>query len=428
VERSGRWRRAGACAFALLALEACARQAPPERIVLVVIDTLRRDAVGCYGGSIATPHLDALAARGRAVPGVISAYFQTSSSMAALFTGRTPSLETGDPARSLPWTGETWCGLARFGSPGAACIPTSLPTLPQQIHDAGYWTIGVLSNELLHAPSGFERGFDDLVELGGPAVEPGVPPWKARAWRRVDLAATAAVARRLGDRFFLYVHYMDAHDHPSRGDEYADGVRAADEGVGALLDYLEEHRLLDGSVVVVTSDHGEELGESHPPFPHKPLHSHYGNPSYEEVMSVPLIVAPASALGDSAPRNTFEVHDWILRLAGAGASTPPADADLPRDELFYSESSFRTYRRGGWKSAFDRTRGRVVLFDLGKDPKEQHNVAAEHPDVVAEHRQRVDELTRQLATREERRATLSPDERARLEALGYLDAGAANGP
>ena len=395
--------------------------------MLVVIDTLRRDALGCYGGSVATPHLDALAARGKAVPGVTSAYFQTSASMAALFTGRTPSLETGDPARSLPWTGETWCGLARFGAPGAACIPESLPTLPQQLHDAGYWTIGVLSNELLHAPSGFERGFDDLVEVGGPRLEPGTLPWQARAWRRVDLAATAAIARRLGNRFFLYVHYMDAHDHPVRGDEYADGVRAADEGVGALLAYLEEQRLSEGTVVVVTSDHGEQLGEMHPPFPRLPRRSHYGNPSYEELLAVPLIVSPASALGDPPPRTTFEVHDWILRLAGVKPS-PPADADVARDELFYSESGYRTYRRGGWKSAFDRKQGRVVLFDLGSDPKEQRDLSAERPDVVAEHHRRVDELTRQLATREERRATLSQDDRARLEALGYLEPGSANGP
>ena len=427
MSRYGPWRPAGACALALLAFSACARPAPPERIVLVVIDTLRRDALGCYGGSVATPHLDALAARGTAVQGVTSAYFQTSASMAALFTGRTPSLETGDPARALPWTGETWCGLARFGAPGASCIPESLPTLPQLLHDAGYWTIGVLSNELLHAPSGFERGFDDLVQLGGTRLEPGTLPWQARAWRRVDLAASAAIARRLGDRFFLYVHYMDAHDHPSRGDEYADGVRAADAGVGALLDYLEEQRLSEGSVVVVTADHGEELGETHPPFPRRPLRSHYGNPSYEEVLGVPLIVAPASALGDPPPRSTIEVHDWILRLAGAAKGTPPA-ADLARDEVFVSEGGFRTYRRDGWKSAFDRKQERVVLFDLGSDPNEQRDLAAARPDVVAAHRKRVDELTRQLATREQRRATLSQDERARLEALGYLDPGAANSP
>jgi arylsulfatase A-like enzyme len=424
VTRFAPQRCAGCLALALLAvlaLHACAGAAPPERIVLIVIDTLRRDALGCYGGQIATPNLDALAARGVAVQGMSSAYFETSASMAALFTGRTPSIESGDAARPLPWTGETWCGMARFGAPGDTCIPASLPTLAQQIHEAGYWTIGVLSNELLHEPSGFGRGFDDLVELGGRRLERGTLPWQARAWKRVHLAAAAAVDRRLGDRFFLYVHLMDAHDHPLRHDEYADGVREADAGVGALLAYLAERRLQGGSVVVVTSDHGEQLGETHPPFPHMPRHSHYGNPSYEELLAVPLVVAPAQALGDRPPRNTTELHDWLLRLAGV-PTREPETGDLAGDELFVSELGYRTFRGDGWKSAFDRKGERVVLFDLREDPREQRDLAAERPDVVAAHRRRVDELTRSLAARGARRTELSDDDRLRLQALGYLDA------
>lgn len=386
--------------------------------MLVVIDTLRRDVVGTYGGEAETPHLDALAARGAAVPGMSSAFHQTTASMAALFTGRTPSFETGDPARTLPGTGETWCGMARFAAPGDTCIPQSLPTLAQRLHAAGYWTIGVFSNELMHAPSGFARGFEDLVEVGAP--EPDTPAWRARSWRRVHLAAAAAVARRLGDRFFLYVHLMDAHDYPPPGHAYTDGVREADRGVGALLADLEHRGLLEGSVVVVTSDHGEQLGEMHPPFPRKALRSHYGNPSYEEVLAVPLIVAPLEERGWRPPRNTIELHDWILRLAGAAPPEAPAK-DLAEGELFVSEGKYRTYRQNGWKSSFDRARERVVLFDLRADPREQHDLSATRPDVVAAHRERLDALTRKLAARGAWRSVLSPEERVRLEALGYVE-------
>jgi arylsulfatase A-like enzyme len=408
-----------------MALVACTQTPPPpERIVLVVIDTLRRDALGSYGGSIATPHLDALARRGAALDGMSAAFHQTTASMAALFTGRTPSLESGDPARPLPWTGETWCGMARFGAPGGVCIPESLPTLARRLHDAGYWTIGVLSNELLHEPSGFGRGFDDLVEVGA-RPEPGTPPWQARAWRRVHLAASGAIDRRLHDRFFLYVHYMDAHDHSERGDDYADGVRAADAGVGALLGHLEERGLLDGATLIVTSDHGEHLGEKHPPQPLRALRLHYGNPSYEELLAVPLLVAPRDAFGARAPRNTTELHDAILRLAGVA---PKPASELEPDELYVSELGFRTYRSDGWKSSFDRVRDRVLLFDLTNDPHEQRDLAAERPEVVAAHRRRVDALTRALAAQGARRADLSPEERERLEALGYLDPQAEDRP
>lgn len=418
MHRAGISKRAVASALCALALGACAPAPPPERIVLIVIDALRRDVLGAYGGPVATPHLDALARRGAAVLGMSSAFHMTTASMGALFTGRTPSLETGDPERTLAWTGETWCGLARFGEPGAPCIPDSLPTLAERLRAAGYWTIGVFSNELMHEPSGFGRGFDDLVELGA-RPERGAAPWQARTWRRVHPAATGAIDRRLHDHFFLYVHYMDAHDHPERKDDYANGVRAADAAVGALLGHLEERGLLEGTTVIVTADHGEQLGEKHPPFPDQERHLHFGNPSYEELLAVPLLVAPRDALGERPPRTTLELHDWILRLAGAAPEAPVA-ADLAPDELFVSELLFRTYRQGGWKSSFDRRLERVVLFDLGNDPREQRDLAAERPDVLAAHRRRVDELTRALAARGTRRATLSNVERARLEALGYL--------
>jgi arylsulfatase A-like enzyme len=412
------WNRRRALASVLGAfwLAACARTQPPERIVLVVIDTLRRDALGCYGGSTPTPALDALAQRGVAVPGFRSAYHQTSSSMGALFTGRTPSLETGDPARPLHWTGETWCGMARFGAPGASCIPESLPTLASQLHAAGYWTIGVLSNDLLYEPSGFGRGFDDVVQVGEHVTE--LPSWQARSWKRVHPAAAAAIDRRLHDRFFLYVHYMDAHDYKQRGDQYADGVRAADAGVGALLAHLEERGLLENALVVVTSDHGEHLGERHPPEPERVLNSHFGNPSYEELLAVPLLVWPANALRDGAPRGTTELHDWLLRRAGVAAAA--RELELAPDEHYVSEMKYRTYRDGRWKSSFERAGTRAVLFDLDSDPHEQRDLSGARADVLATHRSRVDALTQELAASGARRDALSGEERRRLEALGYL--------
>ena len=128
---------------------ACARPGPPARILLVVVDTLRAESLALYGGSTVTPQLAALAQRGQLFRQARAAFHQTSASMAALFTGRTPSIESPDPSRTLHWNGTTWCGLARFAAEPSRgeCVPASLDTLAERLGRAGYWTIGVASND-----------------------------------------------------------------------------------------------------------------------------------------------------------------------------------------------------------------------------------------------------------------------------------------
>ena len=82
------------CLPICLMLGACVRPVP-ERIVLIVIDTLRRDALSCYGGSTPTPNIDGLAAQGQLFSNALGSFHQTTMSMGAMFTGRTPSLESG---------------------------------------------------------------------------------------------------------------------------------------------------------------------------------------------------------------------------------------------------------------------------------------------------------------------------------------------
>ena len=131
----------------------------PERIVLVVADTLRADHVGAYGGAVPTPNLDALAERGEIFEQALASYHQTSMSMASLFTGLTPSIEAPG-GRSLPWAKGTFCGMARFRARDEACVPASLTTLAEDLSLAGYATLGVTSNPLVFRPYGFDQGFD----------------------------------------------------------------------------------------------------------------------------------------------------------------------------------------------------------------------------------------------------------------------------
>jgi arylsulfatase A-like enzyme len=428
-----RRRRIGDAALALgLALVIAAsllwwrRASGPPRIVLVVVDTLRSDHLSVYGGSVPTPHVDALAARGQVFENVVASFHQTSMSMAALFTGRTPSIESGTPAEPLAWNGSTWCGMARFAAPGElSCIPDSLPTLAEGLRSAGYWTIGVASNQFLYEPAGFARGFDDWVQVderrpvAGPRSRDRLrDPRASRTWRHVNRAAAAALERRAHDRFLLYVHYIDVHDYRFQQQTYAEAVAVMDRALGELLADLGARGLLDGTVVVFTSDHGEKLGEYHglpDEFPNS--FGHYGNPSFQEMLHIPLIVAPPVFEDTSRFLRTQDLYGLVQQIAGIA---PPPARDTAAEELFVGELKYRTYRKGRWKSAVRRADGRAFLFDLEADPDEQTDLSERNPLVLLSHRNRINALTRELAARAQK-AELSEEDRERLRVLGYLE-------
>jgi arylsulfatase A-like enzyme len=417
--------------------EEVAADGRPRRIVLVVIDTLRRDHVSAYGGRVQTPNIDRLAAEGTRVDGAVSSFHQTTMSMAALFTGRTPSLESGDLQRPLGWTGRTWCGMARFDDEsealaereggesealaerggGSQCVPADLPTLAETLRRDGYRTVGIVSNPLLFEPAGYARGFDDWVQVGSMPSDGDLDPSRAELRSRAApsvLSAAEAALHRAGDRaLFLYVHLMDVHDYFG-GTDYADAVVVADEAVGRLRALLAADGGLDDTVIVLTADHGERLGEEHVV---AGMRAHYGNPSFETVLDVPLVVWPRLERALPGLVRGEDVYDLVLALAGATSSRQPV---LEPDEQLVSEQRFVTYRRGRWKSFFRRGDDSITLVDLEQDPGEQRDVAAEHPDVVAAHRARITALGQALAAKTADLAPLSEDDRRRLRALGYV--------
>ena len=412
----------------MAAVAACSTQeGGAERIVLIVVDTLRRDHVSVYGEGDLTPRIDSLAARGQVFTDARAAFHQTTMSMGSLFTGRTPSLETSDPAKSLSWNGDTWCGMARFasGGGGEACIPATLPTLGERMRDAGYWTIGVASNQFMFGAAGFSRGFDDWVEVGSPDRPIERPREERRhlselrSWEPVTKAAIAALGRRPRDRFFLFVHFMDVHDYHYTKVAYPAAVRVLDSAVGVLLDELEAQDLLEGATVILTADHGERLREVHG-LRGRP--GHYGNPAFQEVLEIPLIIAPPVVDDPGAPVRTQDLHHLLRTLAGEAHEAHETDWELQPGEHYLSERRFRTYLDGRWKSTVRRRDDRLFLFDLEADPRETVNAAHLHPEVVEAHRRRIDSLTRALAIQTRRGdRELSEQERRTLEALGYVE-------
>jgi arylsulfatase A-like enzyme len=416
----------------------------PERIVLIVADTLRRDVLSAYGGTAKTPHLDALAGRSQVFQNAYGSYYQTSMSMGSLFTGRTPSIESGDPANPLAFGGSTWCGMARFSTDRKkqkTCVPEQLPTLGQAVRRSGYWTIGVASNGFLFEPFGVSKGFDDWSEVGERMLPMGIdaPSVRerivaSRSARAVNRAVWNALLRRKSNDFFLYVHYMDVHDYYGIGkmldlDEYEAAnpdqaeierrymrsIEGLDEAVGTVLSWLETAGLMEGTAIVFTADHGERLSDEH--FTRgRPWHA--GNPAFEELIGVPLFVTPRGSDHDSQLMRSEDIFRLISDLAGADLG---GQEGLARDELFVSEPEYQTYRRGRWKSYLQRADGAHFLIDLEADPGEVSDVAASHPEIVASHAERIEELSQELAAEQTAPTELSEEELQRLRALGYVE-------
>ncbi len=407
--------------LASVAAAGCRQGSPPERVILLVVDTLRRDHLPMYGGSARTPHLARLARDGGVHRNAVSSYFQTTMSMSALFSGRTPSLESGDPHAPVRWNAENWCGMARFAGPGDACLPASIPLLGEQMRGQGYWTLGVVANQLLH-DGGFERGFDEWIEIPErvPPRAPGQPPDLAEGARRrgggaVNAAVFAALERRPSDHFFLYVHYMDVHDWYMWPRPYRDMVEEADRHVGALLDHLRRRGLLRDAVVVFTADHGELLGAPHV-LPSTPRH--LGNPAFQPLLEVPLIVAGAELPGGGGLFRSTDLHRWLVELAGGA---PRDDGVLAPDEQFVTERLYRTYRNGRFKSYWRRDDASVRLVDLETDPGELEDASATHPEVLERHRRRIEELSRELAAPRASVDPITPAMVETLRSLGYVE-------
>ena len=406
-------RLVSACAVvaaAVLATACAPRESPPERIFLFVVDTLRRDHVGLYADAASTPSIDRLAEGGQVFTNASASFHQTTMSMGSLFSGETPSIELGD-GRSLPWTSETWCGMSRFSSPeDRSCVPGRLTTLAERLRAAGYATLGFATNALMFDPAGFSQGFDEWVEIDAAnRIAIGRAPLLQRA-----------VLERLEDleakRFFLYVHWMDVHQYGYDLSNYAPAVEAFDAAFGDFLDELEARGLFEDSLLVFTSDHGESLGEKTAV---RMSRHHFGNPSFESVLRIPLIARPGLGRNPAAPIRSQDIGRMILRAAGADLAA--SDAMLDPDELFIGEASFATYRRGRFKSMRARRESPTYLFDLERDPGETRDVAAAHPDVVAAHDARVAELVDELGSSNAAGARIDEADRKALRALGYLD-------
>ena len=390
--------------------------------MLVTIDTLRADRLGCYGAERAhTPTVDTLAASG--------VRFETAISPAPLTLPAHASLMTGlDP----PQHGVRHNSIHR--------LPDGLPTLAESMRAAGFRTAAFVGAVVLDRRFGLARGFDAYDDEGHRWSSPTV----GYSERTADAVVDAALAwlASAPPRFFLWVHFYDPHARyaPPPGfaaafasDRYAGEIAFVDRELGRLLDGIDARFGRSGRLVVLASDHGESLGE------HGEQTHAYG--IYDATQHIPLILSgvglPAGRVV-TAPVRLIDVAPTLLAAVGAPPLPGAAGRDLApliaapgtdvaaEGEPAYLET-MATQLDYGWSPLLGlRTRAfkyvrapRPELYDLAADPDELHDLAAARPEMV----ERFDALLEQRLGRAAAGSVgveLSESERASLRSLGYV--------
>jgi arylsulfatase A-like enzyme len=406
--------------------------AAPPTVLLVTIDTLRADRVGCYGRADAgTPRLDALAAAGVRFTAAQTTAPITAPAHASILTGR-----------SLPAHGVI--------ENGTFALPADVPLLSEAFKRKGWSTGAFVSSQVLARSHGLARGFDVYDDRMPPADRRQGPVLRF-AQRRgndtVDSALTWLMA--LGPKpAFLWVHLFEPHapyEPPPdlaaryRGNLYQGEVAAADLALGRLLDGLAANGRARNLLVVVSGHHGEGLGEHD-----EATHGIY---LYQAVMRVPLIVAgdvhgirPAVLDGtvsviDIAPTLTelcslpalagTDGLSLAAALTGQGPlpARPGVFAESHTPRIQYGWSGLRAFVAGPTKLI---EAPRAELFDLVADPHEQQDLAAARPAEVDAARRSLAQLVqraRDAAPHVSGERAVSEEEMAQLRALGYAASG-----
>jgi arylsulfatase A-like enzyme/tetratricopeptide (TPR) repeat protein len=422
------------CILALVVAAACGRSPSGvlqstgslrgANVLLVTIDTLRRDRVGAYGNASGlTPTIDRLAAAGKRFTHALTPAPLTLPAHASILTGLSP-LRHGIHNNT------------RFRLDGR------VPTLASLLGAGGYRTGAFVGAFVLDGRFGLSRGFDVYDDHLGRSDRASFHFAERRAEEVVRLAGDWILNQQSSinqqsaisnQQWFAWVHLFDPHAPYDAPPDYRAGrapydaeVAYADAMLGRFLARLNAAHALDRTLVVVTADHGESLGEHG--------ETTHGLFAYDSTLAVPLILnARAIEPGIvEAPVSHVDVAPTILDLVGI-AAPPQVDgvslARAPRrDRPLYFEALDASLTRGwaplrgvvqdGWKYI---DLPDAELYDLASDPYEQRNRIGGDPHGSA--LQRV--LQTMTATEDPApRVALDANAAERLRSLGYA-AGAA---
>ena len=448
------------CFLAGLALNACWQQPSPATVVVFVLDTVRRDALGCYGNPLdSSPHIDALSRDGVRFDQAISSSGWTLPAVGSLLTGTWPTIHgaVGQGVMLRPLRAE-------------------VQTAPEVLRANGFRTVGFANAAFMSPMVGIDRGFDLFDHQYSYNYD------SRHAQLVVDLAIRELHARR-GEPTFFLIHLFDPHlnyapptgydtkftagrtspappitmemclnlqtgedgRQPPRAEDvayirgvYQGEINFLDAQVGRFLDELRALRLYQRATVIVTADHGEEFWE-HQGFEH-------GHTLYDELIHVPLImkfpdgIEPSRAVVSESVR-VLDVMPTVFEILGIdqpatfeGESMMPlVRGETGGDRPVFSESTLYGPQKIAWRTErykyiHDATSGRDgvgELYDWQQDPAETRNLADAQPEVAVRMRSELFAFYTELRDRsrsmsEPELVNLSPVRIEELRSLGYV--------
>jgi arylsulfatase A-like enzyme len=399
-----------------------------QSVILISIDTLRPDRLGYHGYRRDTsPAIDEFAAGGVRFSTCYSVSGWTLPSMATILTGEYPK---DHGATDFHWS-----------------IDPMLPSLATILRREGYDTRAYVSHVFLKPIYGFGEGF---ASFDFSVLNLGEPHEVSSGKELTDIVISELPAAK--KPFFIWVHYFDPHfvylAHPDwagwgddDSDRYDQEVAFTDRHVSRLLDAIERRGLLDETIVVLTSDHGEEFGE-HGGAYHETLHG--------EVVRCPLVIH-APGLEPGVNETIAEQIDFLPTILGL--LRLPAPEGLPGKDLFSGRRSgpifFERDRPFPWveRAVLDGNHKLVVIevsdstkipqtshgnyqpvlnvvpgvymYDVSKDPGETRNIFDEEDPRA---KQLLSLLARQFAAPGRKTHEVEVDEELtrKLRSLGYI--------
>ncbi len=423
---SAMWRVTVLTGLAFLPLPLQTQPSSHPNLLLVSIDTVRADHVGCYGYKlIQTPYIDLLASEGVRFNTAVSQVPLTLPSHCTILTGTYPAYH----------------GVR--DNVGYR-LSESKTTLAKILKGQGYQTAAFIGAYVLNSRFGLGQGFDEYDDRIAGSSRLGLVVNLNSVERPAGEVITHAMGwlnAHAGSRFFVWIHLYDPHDPyeppPPYADRYKDRpydgeIAYADHELGRLLEFLKQRKLYENTVIVLLSDHGESFGE-HQEWTH-------GYFIYDTTLLVPLIIKPIDKglAGRSVTEQVslVDVAPTVLQLLGFERTAELQGRGLlelmlgqsrSRPEPAYCESYYPA--QFGWSPLIGIRREDVKfiyapkpeLFDLRQDPGEQTNQVVQRGPLANELKAMLAKMISSYSGRSPEQATrtkLSSHQMDKLRALG----------
>ncbi len=405
------------------------RHVPSPPVLLITVDTLRADRLGCYGAKrVKTPAMDSLAAQGIRFDPALAQVPITLPSHVVILSGTYPMTN----------------GVRDFTSSG---IPPSIGLISEAFERQGYATAAFVSAFVLDATWGFRRGFQVYDDHFDPRQFETENPGniQRRGAETVDRMLTWLRGRPTGKPFFVWLHLYDPHSpydppepfrHEYAGHLYDGEVAYTDSQLARVFGYLRDQGLYERMWIILLSDHGESLGEHG--------EDEHGFFIYNSTLRVPLIFKPPQGVAsphvvegpigtiDVAPtlfdllrfqdplRRQFQGRSLASLVLGKGAAQERgvySESYYPRDSFGWSPLHSLSTRRFQFIEA-----PRPELYGLGADPGEKHDLFAQRSAEATALRDQLSDLERRYAgpAPSTAGAPLSAETLEKLKSLGYV--------